>query len=129
VARFHMGSLPTQRAHTLTVTANETAAGPAVATQAPLGATAKAPSNDPSSVELASSEQATDFFPLPYADDSALLDGGAVIRVAMPRSTLASWGFPVSGAAADRIPAELVVGADGTPQAIRLVAERNEAND
>lgn len=77
--------------------------------------------------ELASSDEGTDFVRLPYADDTASLEGGAVIRVAMPRSTLASWGLPVSGVAGtDRIPAELVVSADGMPQAIRLISQESE---
>lgn len=77
--------------------------------------------------ELASSDEGTDFVRLPYADDAASLEGGAVIRVAVPRSTLASWGLPVSGVAGtDRIPAELVVSADGMPQAIRLISQESE---
>lgn len=77
--------------------------------------------------ELASSDEGTGFFRLPYADDAASLDGGAVIRVAVPRSTLASWGLPISGVAGmERIPAELVVSADGTPQAIRLISQEYE---
>jgi hypothetical protein len=64
---------------------------------------------------------------LPYADDTASLDGGAVIRVSVPRSALVAWGLPVSGmGSAGPIPADLVVSADGTPQAIRLVSETNE---
>ena len=77
--------------------------------------------------ELASSDEGTGFVRLPYADDGASLDGGAVIRVAMPRSALASWGLLVSGVAGtDRIPAELVVSADGMPQAIRVISQDAE---
>jgi hypothetical protein len=76
---------------------------------------------------LASSDEGTGFVRLPYADDAASLDGGAVIRVTMPRSALASWGLPVSGVAGtDRIPAELVVSADGMPQAIRVISQEAE---
>jgi hypothetical protein len=72
----------------------------------------------------ASGEEVGAFLLLPDADDSASLEGGAVVRVAVPRAALASWGLPVSGVAgADAIPAELLVGADGTPQGIRLVSE------
>ena len=76
---------------------------------------------------LASSDEGTGFVRLPYADDAASLEGGAVIRVTMPRSTLASWGLPISSVAGtERIPAELVVSADGMPQAIRLISQESE---
>jgi hypothetical protein len=75
----------------------------------------------------AASDDATDFYALPYADDLASLDGGAVIRVSVPRSALVAWGLPVSGiGGAEPIPADLVVSADGTPQAIRLVAQSDQ---
>jgi hypothetical protein len=68
-------------------------------------------------------EDATAFVSLPDADDFGSLEGGVVVRVAMPRATLASWGLPISDVAgSDRIPAELLVSADGTPQAVRLVS-------
>ena len=74
--------------------------------------------------ELAGSEEGTSFVALPSADDTALVDGGAVVRVVMPRSALASLGLPVSGAAGpDQISAEVVVSPDGTPQAIRLISQ------
>jgi len=79
--------------------------------------------SDPQLNELAGSEDGTAFVSLPYADDPTSLEGGAVVRVVMPRSALASLGLPMSGAVGtDAIPAELIVSADGTPQAIRLVS-------
>ena len=67
---------------------------------------------------------AQDFTPLPYADDPSMIEGGAVVRVIMSRSALASFGVPLTGVESrERIPADLVVSADGTPEAIRLVAE------
>jgi len=76
--------------------------------------------------EAENSEEAT-FYALPYADDLASLDGGAVIRVSVPRSALASWGVPVSGiGGAGPLPADVVVSADGTPEAIRLVAQSSD---
>jgi len=79
--------------------------------------------SDPQLNELAGSEDGTAFVSLPYADDATSLEGGAVVRVVMPRSALASLGLPVSGAVGtDAIPAELIVSEDGTPQAIRLVS-------
>lgn len=72
-------------------------------------------------------EDATAFYALPYADDAASIEGGAVIRVSVSRSALVAWGLPVPGmGGAQPIPADLLVSADGTPQAIRLVSETNE---
>ncbi|MGA8367529.1 MAG: hypothetical protein ACLQMT_10675 [Candidatus Acidiferrales bacterium] len=70
------------------------------------------------------SEYATAFVSLPYADDSAMADGGAVVRVVLSRSALASLGVPVADAGnTNPIPADIVVSEDGTPQAIRLVSQ------
>jgi hypothetical protein len=82
--------------------------------------------NDPQLAELTDAEDGTAFVALPYADDAASLEGGAVVRVTMPRSALISMGLPVSGAVGDQIPAELVVSEDGTPQAIRLISQTTE---
>ena len=74
-------------------------------------------------------EDATGFTPLPYADDPAAMEGGAVVRVVLSPSALASLGFPVTDDSdASQIPADLVVSDDGTPQAIRLVSPES-AND
>lgn len=77
--------------------------------------------------DTAETEDAAAFYALPYADDSASIEGGAVIRVAVPRSALVSWGLPVSGiGAGDRVPADVLISADGTPQAIRLVLQTSD---
>jgi len=69
---------------------------------------------------------ATSFVRLPYADDSASLDGGAIVRVELPRAALASFGLPIADTGdAQRILADLIVSADGTPEAIRLISESN----
>ena len=68
------------------------------------------------------------FIPLPYADDPDA-DGGEVVRVVLSRSALASLGLPAEAlVASDRIPADLVVSQDGTPQAIRLLAQDDSTN-
>ena len=73
---------------------------------------------------------ATSFVRLPYADDSAALDGGAIVRVELPRAALASLGLPVADAGdAQRILADLIVSADGTPEAIRLISESNASQE
>jgi hypothetical protein len=73
---------------------------------------------------------AASFVRLPYADDSVALDGGAIVRVELPRATLASFGLPVAEFGdTQRILADLVVSADGTPEAIRLVSEVNSRQE
>jgi hypothetical protein len=69
-------------------------------------------------------EYAEEFVPLPYADDPAALEGGAIVRVTLPRSALASFGLPITESdGTDRVAADLVLSQDGTPQAIRLVSQ------
>jgi hypothetical protein len=76
------------------------------------------------------SEYATAFVPLPYADNVADIQDGAIVRVMLPRSALASLGMPVSYiGSAERVPADLVLTQDGTPQAIRLVSEESTRQD
>jgi hypothetical protein len=76
----------------------------------------------PKQVSYSDSEHA--FLTLPYADDPELLEGGAVVRVNLSRAALESFGFPVSDLGdAEQIPADMVVSADGTPQAVRLVSQ------
>src|SRR5580704_3156554 len=71
-------------------------------------------------------EYAGEFVPVPYADDPAALEGGAIVRVTLPRSALASFGLPITESdGTERVSADLVVSQDGTPQAIRLVSQEN----
>jgi hypothetical protein len=71
-------------------------------------------------------EYATEFVPVPYADDPAALEGGAIVRVTLPRSALPSFGLPISESdGSESVFADLVVSEDGTPQAIRLVSDAN----
>lgn len=69
---------------------------------------------------------ATDFVPVPFSDGLMPDEDAAVVRVQMARSELASLGFPVSedGAedgAAQLIQADLLIGQDGQPRAVRLI--------
>jgi hypothetical protein len=75
-------------------------------------------------------EYATAYMPLPYAYDPSELEGGAVVRVVLPRATLVSYGLPVEGlGVGEQVTADMVVSQDGTPQAIRLVAQANANSD
>lgn len=69
-------------------------------------------------------ESADAFIPLPEAGDAEPLDDDAVVRVVMSRAALASFGLPVEAMEGEgTVRADLIVSADGTPQAIRLVSQ------
>src|SRR5580658_3766092 len=75
-------------------------------------------------------EYATAYMPLPYAYDPSELEGGAVVRVVLPRAALVSYGLPVEGMGVrDQVTADMVISQDGTPQAIRLVAQSGANSD
>jgi hypothetical protein len=88
------------------------------------------PSNDASVTETEESEYATSFVPLPYADDPSETQGGAVVRVDLPRASLVSMGVPVAGLNANgHVVADLMLSEDGTPQAIRLISQSNSVQE
>jgi hypothetical protein len=67
-------------------------------------------------------EIATEFLPLGYDAAMNLQDGGQIVRVEVPRSTLASFGLPVSmNRATEKVKADLLVGLDGSARAIRFI--------
>ena len=69
----------------------------------------------------------TEFVSLPYAADPATLEDATIVRVTLSRSALASFGVPVPDlGAAEQIPADIALSEDGSPQAIRLVADSEE---
>jgi len=88
-------------------------------------AVAAAPVTEPqSTADNSSDTEDAAFVPLPYADESATDDGGAIVRVRLSRPELASFGIPVDDFSGDeQIQADLLVGVDGTPEAIRLVSQ------
>lgn len=74
--------------------------------------------------QQAETEEEASFFRLPYTVDSVSLDGGTIVRVEMPRAALASYGLPVTDFGGnDRVPVDLILSTDGTPEAIRLVSQ------
>jgi hypothetical protein len=88
------------------------------------------PSNDASVTETEESEYATSFVPLPFADDPSETQGGAVVRVDLPRASLVSMGVPVAGLNANgHVVADLMLSEDGTPQAIRLISQSNSVQE
>lgn len=75
-------------------------------------------------------EYASAFVAVPYAEDSAELQNGSVVRVMLPRAALASLGMSAAySGTAERIPADVVLSEDGTPQAIRLVSQDAATQD
>lgn len=75
-----------------------------------------------STPSLADQEVATDFMPIGYLNSASLQDGGSVVRVELPRSTIISMGFAVNmDRYGERVKADVLMGADGLARAIRFV--------
>jgi hypothetical protein len=73
----------------------------------------------------ASNEVATEFMPLGYMNVQALQDGGQIVRVELPRTTLATFGLPVNmDRYNERVKADVLIGMDGMAHAIRFVQEK-----
>jgi hypothetical protein len=67
-------------------------------------------------------EIATNFFSVGDTSALSLADGGQLVRVELPRSTLMRFGLPVdTDRASERVKADVLVGADGIARAIRFV--------
>jgi hypothetical protein len=67
-------------------------------------------------------EIVTDFLPVGYTSSMNLQDGGQIVRVELPRSTLATFGLPVNmDRYHERVKADVLFGADGQARAIRFV--------
>lgn len=76
----------------------------------------------PQTEEAASEEIATDFFTLAESASQNPLEGGQIVRVEVPRSTLMSFGLPVNmERASEAAKAEVLLGHDGVARAIRFV--------
>ena len=70
-------------------------------------------------------EQLTEFYPLMYAPPP--LYNGTLVRVTVPASTLQLAGLPVrEDQLSQTIQADLLLGDDGTPRAIRFVGIQHE---
>jgi hypothetical protein len=71
----------------------------------------------------AKSEEAGEFYPLTYTDDSDTSDdAGQIVRVELPRSSLLAMGVDVpADNNTDRVKTDLLIGSDGVMKAVRLV--------
>ena len=77
------------------------------------------------SPKLLNTEITTDFFPVNYEGGANLDAGGQMVRVELPRTTMASFGLPVNMERADeKIKADVLLGVDGLAHAIRFVGNR-----
>jgi len=62
------------------------------------------------------------FITLPYAEAGGAADDADLVRVQVPRSALIALGVPVAdGEAGEAIEADVLLGAGGAPQAVRLL--------
>ena len=72
-------------------------------------------------------EVATEFMPLGYLNPRSLQDGGQIVRVEVPRTTLASFGLPMNMERYnEKVKADILLGVDGRAQAIRFVQDKRE---
>ncbi len=113
--------------------AQATAAAPTIRTaagdSAPSSKTSLPPKRRPKTTAQSArnlDRPAGNFFALPAYNDTVRLQDMNVVRVEMPGSALRLVGAPMSAGAGDRrVLADFVVGQDGTPYAVRLIAVRN----
>ena len=78
------------------------------------------------SVEAAPAVTAGDFIALPAFDPAVPVGESRMVRMDLPGSALQLIGYPVDGQLLDRrIVADVLVGEDGLPYAVRLVRTRN----
>lgn len=70
-------------------------------------------------------EITTDFLPLVYGGDLSG-QGLQLVRVRLPRDALGYFGLPAHGFSGERIPADVLLGEDGTARAVRFVRYARE---
>ena len=67
-------------------------------------------------------EMDSGFIALPYADATGTPDDDDRVQIEVPRATLIALGIPIpEGYAGEAVDAEVLLGAGGTPQAVRLL--------
>lgn len=114
-----IGGWKLSRKHSLNANSTEASAGAITANPAADNVNSAAATASDSQDTAA---QDSDFVPLPYGEDFTADDAGVVVRVSMTREALGSLGYPVNEMhGQDVVQADLVVGEDGWPRAVRLV--------
>lgn len=113
-----LGSTPKSKLNPEVVTSKS----PEQFASAPRPARRNRPTKTAPATSVAEQEVATDFMPIGYLNSSSLQDGGSVVRVELPRSTIVSMGFAVNmDRYGERVKADVLMGADGLARAIRFV--------
>ncbi len=75
----------------------------------------------PAPVEMA--QASVDFYALPSAPPIDPAEGGAIVRVTLPRSAIRRFGIAVDETdSPDRITADVMLGSDGVARAVRFVS-------
>jgi hypothetical protein len=80
----------------------------------------------PAAVDMAApaierAQAASDFVPLPFAEETSAEEQTDVVRVSMPGESLLAMGIPVSSdLLGEQVQADVEIGMDGTARAIRL---------
>jgi len=83
------------------------------------------PASNALAANLLNTEITTDFLPVTYGSMANLDAGGQIVRVELPRTTMANFGLPVNMERSDeRIKADVLLGVDGLAHAIRFVGKR-----
>jgi hypothetical protein len=97
----------------------------AVAPRAPRSETTARPAPRPIPTAASAAEvvdDADEFVTLPAADRLPGLESGMIVRVELPATSLPAYGFPIMPDSTLRpVTADVLVGQDGQPRAIRLV--------
>ena len=67
-------------------------------------------------------EEVSEFYPITYTDDQDTNDGGQLVRVELPRSSIAAMGIdpPVENES-PKVKTDLLIGSDGVMKAVRFV--------
>lgn len=98
---------------------------PAVATPAASQSVAVAVARVPVSSAAVRTQQAeytSEFVPVPYSGGIAPGDSAVIVRVQVPRTALAELGYPIDELQSNAVvQADLLVGEDGWPRAVRIV--------
>jgi hypothetical protein len=102
---------------------NGTDTNPNVGVKSPVNSSASDAAQQAALVESSTAgDSNSDFVPVPYGETFSSDDSGLVVRVSLTRSALGSLGYPVDEVhAGDVVQADLLVGEDGFPRAVRLV--------
>jgi len=67
-------------------------------------------------------EDVSEFYPITYTDNQDTNDGGQLVRVELPRSSIAAMGIdPPEGNESPKVKTDLLIGSDGVMKAVRFV--------